>query len=43
MAQQRAWRLIALMVSCTGLLACSTVPTDSTAEAAATIRQDETS
>jgi ketosteroid isomerase-like protein len=43
MAKQRAWRLMALMVSCTGLLACSTAPTDSTAEAAATIRQEETS
>jgi ketosteroid isomerase-like protein len=43
MAKQRAWRLIALTVSCTGLLACSTGPTDSTAEAAATIRQDEAS
>ena len=43
MAKQRAWHLIALMVSCTGLLACSTAPPDSTAEAAATIRQEETS
>src|SRR6476661_2881203 len=47
MAKQRAWRLIALMISCTGLtasvLACSTAPADSTAEAAATIRQEETS
>ena len=35
------------MISCTGLtasvLACSTSPADSTAEAAATIRQEETS
>ena len=43
MAKQRAWHLIALVVSCTGLLACSTAPAGSTAEAAATIRQEETS
>ena len=46
MAKQRAWRLIALMISCTGLtasvLACSPAQADSAA-AAATIRQEETS
>ncbi|MGB8229844.1 MAG: hypothetical protein WA731_04920 [Pseudonocardiaceae bacterium] len=47
MAKQRAWRLIALMISCTGLtasvLACSPAQADSAAAAAATIRQEETS
>ena len=42
MAKQRAWRLIALMISCTGLtasvLACSPAQADSAATAAATIR-----
>lgn len=46
MTKQRAWRRLALMISCAGLtasaLACSTAPADSTAGAAATIRQEET-